>query len=278
MEPHFSKPPGQAPGSIFPSLPIVTPDPPRRSERDKYGGLFYLGAIGLAILVALVGWFAWGAWSHRVVWTNIYILHDRHRPEAERVQAAYALSRDPRVNQRQYWDICLRTPLPGLARYLVAEALTAEAVSADPRGYALTVARSPGWPIWLRLLLTRPLAYAAAQGLAIPAAPLGELRDRGDDPATVLWADFALALASSAPADRADAVKGLTGAAEGDGPERALARTLLDALKAEGPERMRRLDEATLWLRLHHPEAARLWSGWRIEGDRLVPRPAPKSP
>jgi hypothetical protein len=273
MEPHFGTPPGQPPGFNFPSLPIVTPGPPRRSEREKYGGLFTLGAIGLVVVVALVGWFAWGAWSLRAVWSNVYALHDDHRPEAERVQAAYALSRDPRVNQRQYWDISLRKPLPELARYVVAEALTAEAATADPRGYALTVARSPGWPNWLRLLLTRPLAYAAAGGAAVPAGPLRELRDRGYDPAIGLWADFALA--ASTPADPA-AATALAAAAQDDGPDQVLARTLLDALRAGGAERTRRLDEATLWLRTHHPDASRVWAGWRVEGDRLVPGPAPK--
>jgi len=273
MEPHFGTPPGHSPGFSFPSLPIVTPGLPRRPEREKYGGLFYLGAVGLLILVALVLWFAWGAWSLRAVWSNIYTLHDRQRPEAERVEAAYALSRDPRVNQRQVWDICLRKPLPDLARYVLAEALTAEAASADPRGYTLTVARSQGWPIWLRLLLTRPLAYAAAQGVVLPAAPLRELRDQGYNPSIGLWANFALA--ASTPTDHA-AAAALAAAAEGDGPDRALARQLRDALRAVDSDRTRRLDEATLWLRTHHPEAARVWAGWSVEGGRLVREPAPK--
>ena len=87
MEPHFQTPPGQPSGFNFPVLPIVTPGEakPRLTVRDKYGGLFYLGVIGLAILVALVAWFAWGAWSLRAVWSNVYVLHDRNRPEAERV-------------------------------------------------------------------------------------------------------------------------------------------------------------------------------------------------
>lgn len=273
MEPHSPRPTGQASGFPFPSLPIVTPDAPRRSEREKYGGLFYLGAVGLVILGILVGWFAWEAWLLQDVWTHIYVLHDSHRTEAERVQAAFALSRDPRVNQRQRWDICLRTPLPTLARYIMAESLTAEAASADPRAYAMTVARSPGWPGWLRLLLTRPLAYAAAEGQAIPVAPLRELRERDDDPAIGLWASFALAASPSA--DHA-AAAALSAAAGREGPDRVLAQLLLDALRAEGARREQRLDEATRWLRTHHPEAARLWSGWRVEGERLVPGSAPK--
>jgi hypothetical protein len=154
-----------------------------------------------------------------------------------------------------------------MARYLLAEALTAEAATADPRGYAVTVARSPNWPVWLRLLLTRPMAYAAAQGVAIPVAPLGELRDRKDDPAIGLWADFTLA--SAPPGDRAAAAE-LATAAESDRPDRALAAKLVEALHSEGDARVRRLDEATLWLRTHHPEAMRVWAGWNLEGGRLV--------
>ncbi len=64
----------------FPDLPIVTPDPPRRSESERYGSLFYLGVGGLAVLVVLIGWFGWSAWSLRDVWTNIYILNDPKLP------------------------------------------------------------------------------------------------------------------------------------------------------------------------------------------------------
>jgi hypothetical protein len=272
MEPHFQSPPESPPGINFPPLPIVTPDlepePPARprSRHERYGSLLYLGLAGLVIVVSLVGWFAWEAWSLRDVWTSVYVLHDRQRSEPERVQAAFALSRDPRVNARQRWDICLRRQSPDLARYIVAESLGADAATADPRGYALTVARSPDWPVWLRLLLTRPMAYAAAGGAAIPAAPLRELRDRADDPAIGLWADFALA--ASTPADPA-ATDRLTAVARGDGPNRVLAETLVAALRAAGTDRTRHLDEATAWLRTNHPEAARIWSGWKVEGSRL---------
>src|SRR5262249_1328295 len=105
----------------FPKLPIVTLDPARRSEREKYGGLYVLGIAGLVVIVALVAWFGYGLWSLRDVWANIYLLHDAHRSDAERIQAAYTLSRDPRMTPRQSWDICLRRTLPDLARYLIAE-------------------------------------------------------------------------------------------------------------------------------------------------------------
>ena len=74
----------------------------------------------------------WGVVLLCAVRTNIYVLHKSGRPESDRVQAAYVLSRDSRVNQRQYWDICLRKPLPGLARYVIAEALTAEGGDGRP--------------------------------------------------------------------------------------------------------------------------------------------------
>jgi hypothetical protein len=271
MDPHFPLPPSGPPIVSFPPLPIVTPDPPPRlSGREKYGGLFYLGVGGLAVLLLLVGWFLWGAWSLRDVWRNVYVLHDRHRSDEERIRAAYALSRDPRVNPRQSWDICLRKPLPELARYLVAESLPAETALADPRGYTLTVARSESWPAWLRLLLTRPLAYAAARGEPLAIAPLRELRDRRDDPATTLWADFAMA--ATTPPDR-DAVDALRDATAVEGPYQPLAAMLVAALDARDDERTRQLDRATRWLRHNHPDARRVWDGWGIDGGRLVHRP-----
>jgi hypothetical protein len=283
-------------GQRWPSLPVIRVDAPRKTQAEKYGGLYYLGIAGLFVLLGLIGWFAYGAWSLRDVGTWIYVLHDRSRPETERIQAAFALSRDPRVNQRQLWDMCVyEQGLPPLARYLIAEGLTAEAASADPRGYALTVARSEGWPDWLRLLLLRPLAYRAAAGGTImpesrgelrgltvrgydplqrpPVAsePLGELRDR-PDPIIGLWATFALAVSYD---EGNPAWEDLERAAEAEGPDRELAGILLKALTAQGARRIRLLDRATLWVRRHHPGAARLWDGWEVRGDRLVARPAP---
>jgi hypothetical protein len=272
MEPHLRRDP---PEFAFPPLLIVTPDSPRRTEREKYGGLFYLGLLGLITILALVGWFAYGVWSMRHVWRAIYVLHDEHHSEAERIEVAYTLGRDPRLNQRQLWEMSLRKPLPSLARYALAEALTAEATSADPRGYALTVARSPGWPDWLRVLLLRPMAYAAARGVAFPRAPLDELR-RHPDPVVGLWAAFVLA---EVDCQAADPRRDLERVCAEEGPNHELACLLLDALRVEvSSARIRLLDQATLWLRTHHAPSARLWEGWAVEGPRLVPRPAPKLP
>jgi hypothetical protein len=266
MDPHFALPP-DAP---LPSLPIVTPDPPRKTTVERYGALFYLGIAGLCVLLALTGYFALGVWSLRDVWANVYTLHSSRRSEAERVQAAYALSRDPRVTQQECWDIALRKPLPPLARYLMAEAVRADAVAADPRGYTRVVARSAGWPGWLRVQLTRPLAYAAARGIALPGAPLAELR-AADDPAVALWADFALAVV---PHGAAEARGRIEQTARAAGTFRAFAGHLRDALDARGDARIAALDRATLWLRRHHPDCARVWRGWDIRDGRIARTPA----
>jgi hypothetical protein len=154
-----------------------------------------------------------------------------------------------------------------MARYVLAEALTAEAMSADPRGYALAVARSEGWPGWLRLLLTRPLAYGADRVRAIPREALEPLR-AGSDPMVALWATYAEAASGAGDAGAAAA---LAREAERPSPHRTLAALLLDALRTRGPQRGPILDRATLWLRTNHPESARIWARWAIEGDRLVP-------
>jgi hypothetical protein len=268
MQPHV-----HPPGTVFPTLPIVTPDPPkRRSQGERFGALFYLGIAGLVVMAALVGWFAWSAWSLRTVWANVYALHDEKRSEAERIQAAYELSRDPRVNARQLWDIALERPLPPLARYLVAEALPAEAVEADPRGYILSVARSEGWPGWLRVLLARPIAYYAAVGYYLPGEPLAELASNNDS-TIVLWAKYAQAVVG----DR-EAASSLR-AAVADGPNRGLAEELVHALDATSPPaRFKALDAATLWLRDHHPDGLPVWSGWRLSDGRITAEHRPSPP
>ena len=139
----------------FPKLPILgsVAVPPPRKERDKYGGLYYLGIGGLVLLVVMVGWFGYRVWQLRGVWAKIYALHDANRSDEERVESAVSLSHDPRVTDRQLMEICLRRDLPERARYVLAEAVSTEAVAADPRAFALTVALSQDWPDWLRLVL-----------------------------------------------------------------------------------------------------------------------------
>ena len=256
----------------FPSLPIINSGPERRPDSARFGALFYLGVAGLVLVLALVGWFAWGAWTLRAVWGRVYILHDPGRSEAERVQAAFDLSRDPRVAQQELWAISLRKSLPPIARYVVAEGLTAEAVRPNPRGHGLAVARSEGWPDWLRLLLARPMAYAAACGQPVDREALEELAER-TDPILVLWARYTLA-ASRGGAPSSESI--LRATAVRDGPYRSLATWLVAALDAPRlAERRANLDTASLWLRTGHPEAAPLWNRWEIRGDRLVLRTTP---
>jgi hypothetical protein len=98
---------------------------------------------------------------------------------------------------------------------------------------------------------------------------------RHHDPAIRLWADFARSASPDAAADPA-AGEELERTATHDGPHRELAVMLREALRAGGAERDRILDRATLWLRDHHPDSARLWEAWEVRGDRLAPKPAPE--
>ncbi|HWE37129.1 MAG TPA: hypothetical protein VG406_11230 [Isosphaeraceae bacterium] len=250
----------------YPKLPIIpsTSPPAPAAKVDKYGSLRYLALGGLMVLVTLVGYFGYGVWSMREVWSRVYVVNDPRRPESERIEAAEALARDPRVSQRQRWDLALSRTPPPLARYLLAEGLTAEAVSADPRGYAMAVARSEGWPDWLRLLLLRPLAYWASDHPGehtLPRESLVELT-RHADPILALWARFTLA-ASEGDRNAADAIRDES---RRDGPRRELAGMLATALpgQVQGSTpafRRRALDMATTWLRDHHPEAVALFDG-----------------
>jgi hypothetical protein len=249
----------------FPKLPILNNAAPARSQREKYGGMFYLGIAGLAILVALVTLFAHGVWRLRGVWADVYALHDPRRTDAERIQAAFRLSRDSSLSDSQLMETCLRRDLPDLARYLLAEAVSTEAVAQDPRGYALIAARSPDWPDWLRLSLARRLAYGAVRGFAIPGEALDELA-RHSDAMIGLWAACARALP---PGPESRRTTPLEEAARIPDETGELARMLLAVLAAPPGERERRLDEATIWLRHHHAQAAKIWRGWEVRDGRL---------
>jgi hypothetical protein len=243
----------------FPKLPIIVLDPPQqqppRTKRDKYGGLLYLGVAGLVVLGAMIAWFAYSAWQLRDVWAEVYALHDSKRSDAERIQSALKLSRDPRVTDRQLMEICLHRDLPDQARYLLAEAVSTEAVASDPRAYAFAVALSPDWPDWLRLVLSRRLAYGATRGYAIPQSALEEL-EKSNDPMIRLWAEYALAVL---PGLKTDAAAKLEEAARATDENGKLASMLLAAMSAPTEERELRLDEATKWLKHHHPQAAQIW-------------------
>ncbi len=259
--------PPNAGSSRLPSLPIISPPAPARSDREKYGSLFFLGIGGLVVLVALVGWFGCRTWSMWDVWSNIYVLHDAREPEAKRVQAAYALSHDRRVEQNQLWDLSLNRKLPELARYVLAEGIGPELVAQDPQGYASAVTRSPDWPSWLRLVLVRPLAYAATRGHSLSRELLGELCRRyvRDDPAVRLWALYALAVQTRP--DQQTVVE-IDRVAKAPGAEHELAELLLEAVHSDEAHRIEILDRATAWNRDHHLDTRRLWQGWTIrEGN-----------
>jgi hypothetical protein len=253
----------------FPQLPIITIDPPERlSQRAKYGGLFYLGIGGLVVVILLVGKFALEAWSLRDVWWNVYVLHDSKRPEAERIRAAYALSRDSRVDAQQRWDIALRRPLPPLARYLIAESLPSTLAKPEPDVFAKVVANSDGWPEWLRLLGVRAMGVAASEGTMFPAETLDVLA-AGPDPLMDCWIDY---IRSVTPEGDPAATARLRALAEGDSLIAGSARELAAAISAGSLERSTHLETATRRIRLDSPEAARLWDGWTERDGNLVAR------
>jgi hypothetical protein len=244
-----------------------------RTNAEKYGGLFWLSLAGLAVILGLVGWFGWSVWSLRDVWQRVHVLNDSNRTMAERIEAAHALSRDRRVLPRQRWDLCLSLEPPELARSLLAESLDGSALEGDASAYALAVARSEGWPDWLRLQLVRPLAYGAGR-YALPAAPLEELR-RHSDRAIQLWAIYAQA----AGREDAGARAALIAAAREDQTRYGeLARLLAGALtKEEGSQpQAAALDLATKWARDKHPATRALWQGREERDGRLVPSDAPR--
>ena len=205
------------------------------------------------MILALVGWFAWQAWSLRDVWANVYTLHDAATERSRSRPGGLYARADPGFNQRQLWDNALSKPLPPLARYLLAEALTAEAASADPRAYGLAVAQER------RLARLAPAPADPADGVrrgARPArpprvphhalaqprprhGPLGDLRPRRR---------FRRRRRARPPRSATTP--------ENDGPDRGLAVELVSALDATRfQDRFKALDAATLWLRTHHPEA-----------------------
>ena len=267
---------GESGGRRLPSLPILNPNevpapaaaPPARGQREKYGSLFYLGVGGLVVLVGLIGWFAHGLWANRDIWSDVYTLSDPRRDDPERVEAALRLAGNPRFDDPARLGLALRKDLPSMARYLLAESISTDLVAHDPRAYAFTVARSEGWPDWLRLLLARRLAYGAGHHYAIPRPALEELR-RHPDPMIALWSTYAMTVLPRGGPDPALAAA-LEESTHRPAPFGELA-TMLDAAKrAKGKARDRQLDEATNWLRRHHPLAAEVWHGWEIRGDRVV--------
>jgi hypothetical protein len=257
--------PGLTPGG-FPELPIVTPPVSARSQREKYGSLFYVGIAGLVVLLALLGWFGYSVWSHRDLWADVYVLHDAKRPEIERIRAAYRLSRDDRLSDDARRGMALERTIPDLARYLLAESVSTDEVARDPRAFALAAARSPDWPDWLRLVLARRLAYGAARGYAIPREAVAELAQHSD-PMIRVWAYYAFAVTPGADPDMAAE---LEKAAQAPGDAQALAKMLVSDLGGPPASREERLDRATRWMQSHHAQAAKIWEGWQVDRGRVI--------
>ncbi len=258
----------------FPDLPIVTPDPPRASLAEKYGGLYYLGIAGLIVSLLLVGTFGYGLWATRDVWAAVYVVNDARKNEAKRDEAAWMLAHHPAFNDRQKIDHAFRKTLPDLARYIMAEGLTSESIRSDPKGYALMVAKSEGWPDWLRLVLMRPMAYGVGEGYRIDWQPLDELRGH-PDPAIRLWATYTRAVM---PPGDPQVGQILQNEANREDPFRPLAALLTEAAKAEGDARVAKLNEATAWLRTNHPAVAPLWRGWTVRDGKIEANASAEGP
>ncbi len=272
--PIINNPPQQQPTRSFPELPILDPDPPRMTLREKYGGLYYLGIGGLIVSVGLVGTFFLGLYQTRNLWAAVYVLNDPQAQQPARLEAAWFVSRSTDSNDRWRMDFALRKDLPALARYIIAEGLTPDSIQADPKGYALSAAKSEGWPDWLRLMIARPMAYAVGQGYRIAWEPLDELRGRSDK-ALSLWMTYTRAVMG--PGD-APSIKRLKDSAAQPGMYQDLAALLVEAYHASGSNRILKLDEATGWLRTNHPPCVEVWEGWEERDGQLNAKSVPKGP
>lgn len=263
--------------STNPLLPILAPDQPRKSTAEKYGGLLYLGVAGLIALALLIGLFGYGVWSMRSIWADVYALNDARRSEPDRINAAWRLSRDERVTDRQRWDLAMNRGLPPLARYLLAEGLTAEATEADPRAYALALARSKGWPPWLRPLIMRPIVYAASVGRPIDRESLRELQ--GDQDGIVGLLAALARTWDDDPAIAADGQRHLdVSSSTLQQPLRGFAATLRTTSLLHQPKLRESLDATSAWLRDHGCGAAELWSGWQETATGMARKAAPELP
>jgi len=250
--------PDPRPPARFPSLPILNgPPPPGLGQHEKYGGLFYLGLAGLVLLLALVSWFAWNVWSLRGIFGDVYTLNDPHKPDPERILAAMRLAHSNGLADTQRLEMCLDRSLPDLARLILAEGVSADLVAEDPRVYALTVARSEGWPSWIRLALAFNIARGVIRGYTIPSEALQELAQNKDR------AVAALGLFAQAAALQPDPqARAALQSAAADKTTGQFAALLLEVLDLPVPARERRLDEIAIWTRTGHEPSAHVWSGW----------------
>ncbi len=239
----------------FPDLPIISIDPPRKTQREKYGSFFYVGIAGLVVLGLLIAWFSWSVWSLRAIWANVYRIHDATLPDPERIAAAKLLSDDTRYADAQAIELCIDRRLPDKARYVLSERLRESLVSNDPPGYVQLLVDSKTEPSWLRVLLARPLAYAAIEGIPLPKKGL-VLLESDQDPNIVAWVLSAEVLSDQDPSARVR----LEAKAKETGPGSTMAKELLGVLDSAPSQRRRKLDHLTLRIRQILPEAADVWN------------------
>ena len=84
---------------------------------------------------------------------------------------------------------------------------------------------------------------------------------------TGLWAAFAEAVSDRRVAGASETISEAASSAD---PEQELAALLQKAVKADEDDQRGLLHQATVWMRTHHPEAARIWKGWEVRDGRLV--------
>ena len=214
--------------------------------------------------------FAAGVWSMRGVWADVYLVNDPKRPEVDRINAASRLARDPRVTDRQKWDMAM-SGTPPAAGPLPAGRVALDASRDRPilgRMHAIRGAqrRAPSVPL-------------AADG---PADSLrgggrhsaGPRRPASRSPATLIPAwrcgpTYALAVDGSDEDDARDALRRLERDRESPiGSFRDLARILQDSAQFSNPPLEAgtpRLGDVVAAVS-HNSDAVRAWAGWRGGG------------
>ncbi len=248
----------------FPTLPILNQPPaePPLSQREKYGGLFYLGIGGLAVVVGLLAWFGHGVYARRSELRDVYILYDTGRPEQERIAAAIRVAHSPGLEDAQRFEMSLDRTLPDVARLALAEGVTIELAAADPRAFGLAVAKSEGWPSWLRLALAVNVARGVARGYSIPRESLNDLSQNPDPMIAVIGL---FCRAAVYPPDET-ARKALDDQAERPDAVGQLAARMRKALDARPHERDPLIDEVARFIRSAHEPTAKVWADWKSPG------------
>jgi hypothetical protein len=201
----------------------------------------------LVALIGWVSWFAFRAWSMRDLWSNVAIIHDPRRPLEDRLTAARGVSRDPRVDPRQIWDMLIQDGLPERVRSVLGTGLPEDLVRAEPGVVLGAVASRQDWPASLRLALLLKAAHAVRADGAWPVGPLRDLQV-SDDPAIAMLASFVQAACFRDSAARARLER-----RAGDPTSGEFARRLSWALEANDEHRRDELERAQSWLEANHP-------------------------